>query len=67
MAFCMDYRKLNGMTIKNRFAMLVVEEIMDESLGTKFFSSLDMTSGYHEVEMGVSDECKIAFKTHQGH
>jgi hypothetical protein len=66
-AFCMDYRKLNGMTIKNRFAMLVVEEIMDESLGTKFFSSLDMTSGYHEVEMGESDECKIAFKTHQGH
>jgi hypothetical protein len=35
--FCMDYRKLNGMTIKNRFVMLVVEEIMDESLGTKFF------------------------------
>jgi hypothetical protein len=65
--FCVDYRKLNDMTIKNRFPMPVVEEILDELVGTKFFSSLDMTSGYHQVRMGASEEFKTAFKTHQGH
>jgi hypothetical protein len=44
--FCVDYRKLNGMAIKNRFPMPLVEEILDV-VGTKFFTSLDTTSGYH--------------------
>jgi hypothetical protein len=65
--FCVDYRKLNDMTIKNRFPMPVVEEILDELAGTQFFSSLDLTSGYHQVRMGSSEEFKTAFKTHQGH
>jgi hypothetical protein len=45
--FCVDYCKLNDMTIKNRFPLPVVEEILDELTGTQFFSSLDMTSRYH--------------------
>jgi hypothetical protein len=65
--FCVDYRKLNDMTIKNRFSMPVVEEILDELVGTKFFSSLDMTLGYHQVRMGEGEEYKTAFKTHHGH
>jgi hypothetical protein len=65
--FCADYRKLNDMTIKNRFPMPVVEEILDGLAETDFFLSLDMTSGYHQVRMGVSEEFKTAFKTHQGH
>jgi hypothetical protein len=65
--FCVDYRKLNDMTIKNRFPMPLVEEILDELAGTKFFTSLDMTSGYHQIRMGAEDEFKTAFKTHHGH
>jgi hypothetical protein len=65
--FCVDYRKLNDMTIKNRFPMPVVEEILDELAGTQFFTSLDMTLGYHQIRMGASEEFKTAFKTHQGH
>lgn len=48
----MDYRKLNDMTVKNRFPMPLVDEILDELSGTKNFTSLDMTAGYHQIRMG---------------
>jgi hypothetical protein len=40
--FCVDYRKLNDLTIKNRFHMPLVEEILEELAGTQYFSSLDL-------------------------
>jgi hypothetical protein len=55
------------MTIKNRFSMPIIEEILDELAGSKYFTKLDMKSGYHQVRMLAEDEFKIAFKTHQGH
>jgi hypothetical protein len=64
--FCVDYRKLNDMTIKNRFPMPLVDEILDELAGTQYFTSLDMTAGYHQIRM-KEDEYMTAFKTHQGH
>jgi hypothetical protein len=65
--FCVDYRKLNDMTIKNRFPMPLVDEILDELAGTQYFTSLDMTAGYHQIRMKEEDEYMTAFKTHQGH
>lgn len=65
--FCVDYRKLNDLTIKNRFPMPLVEEILEELAGTKYFTSLDLTAGYHQIRMGITEEYKTAFKTHQGH
>jgi hypothetical protein len=65
--FCVDYRKLNSLAIKNRFPMPIIEEILDELFGTKFFTKLDMRAGYHQIRMRVEDEFKTAFKTHQGH
>jgi hypothetical protein len=65
--FCVDYRRLNALTIKNSFPMPLIKEILDELAGTKYFTKLDMRSGYHQVRMQVGDEYKTAFKTHQGH
>jgi hypothetical protein len=65
--FCIDYRKLNEMTIKNRFPMPLVDDILDELVGTQYFSSLDMTAGYHQIRMGLEDEYKTTFKIHHGH
>lgn len=55
------------MTIKNRFPMPLIEEIMEELAGSKYFAKLDMKSGYHQVRMKPEDEYKTAFKTHHGH
>jgi hypothetical protein len=65
--FCVDYRKLNDLIVKNRFPMPIEEEILDESTCTQFFTSLDLTSGYHQIRMGEADEYNTTFKTHQGH
>jgi hypothetical protein len=52
---CVDYRKLNDLTVKNRFPMPLVEEILDKLHGAKFFTKLDMKSGYHQIRMLPED------------
>jgi len=47
--------------------MPIIEEILDELAGSKYFTKLDMKSGYHQVRMLLDDEYKTAFKTHQDH
>lgn len=65
--FCVDYRHLNAITIKNRFPLPIIEELINELAGAKWFTSLDLRAGYHQIRMRPEDECKMAFKTHHGH
>jgi hypothetical protein len=61
--FCIDYRKLDDITMKNRFPMPIIDEILGELAGTKYLAKMEMRSGYHQVRMKHEDECKTAFKT----
>ncbi len=64
--FCVDYRKLNAITTKDAYPIPRVDENLDALAGNRWFTSLDMASGYWQVEMSEKDKAKTAFVTRFG-
>ncbi|GBG87128.1 hypothetical protein CBR_g44585 [Chara braunii] len=64
---CIDYRKLNAQTIRNAGPLPHIDDLLERLGGAKFFSKLDLKSGYHQLEIRQEDCYKTAFKTRYGH
>ena len=64
--YCIDYRALNNVTVKDAYPLPNIEECLDVIGETEFFSALDMCSGYYQIEIAEEDRHKTAFITRNG-
>src|SRR5919108_412385 len=61
--FCIDYRALNRVTVKDAFPLPRIEDILEALDNAKYFSTLDLTSGYWQIKMDPESQAKTAFTT----
>jgi len=64
---CVDYRQLNKMTIKNKYPLTRIDDLMDQLHGSSVFSKIDLRSGYHQILVKADDVQKTTFRSRYGH
>jgi hypothetical protein len=67
MRMCIDFQALNKKTIKNRYPIPRIDELLDELHGAIYFTKNDLLSGYNQIKMRDEDFSKIAIRCHYGH
>ena len=67
MRMCVDYRVLNKLTVKNRYPLPRIDEMLDKVAGARFFTKIDLRSGNHKIRVHPDDTHKTAFRLRYGH
>ena len=67
MRLCVDYRALNKISIKNRYLLPRIDEMLDRLSSAKVFLKIDLRDAYHRIRIQPGDEWKTAFRTRYGH
>ena len=62
-----DYRKLNRVTVKNKYPLPRINDLFDQLKGAKYFSKINLRTGYHQLRVKEEDVPKTAFRTRYGH
>ncbi|GKD53947.1 putative reverse transcriptase domain-containing protein [Tanacetum coccineum] len=62
-----DYRELNKLTINNLYPLLRIDDLFNQLQGSRYFSKIDLRSGYHQLRVREEDIPKTAFRTRDGH
>ncbi|EKD01739.1 retrotransposon nucleocapsid protein [Trichosporon asahii var. asahii CBS 8904] len=62
--FCVDYRATNAITVKNRYPIPLIQDLLDRLSSAKVFTKIDLRGAYHLVRIRAGDEWKTAFRTH---
>ena len=66
MRMCVDYQELNEVTIKNKYPLPRIDDLFDQLKRAKYFSKIDLRSGYHQLKINENDISKTAFVTRYG-
>jgi hypothetical protein len=63
---CIDYQALNKITVRNRYSIPQIDDLLDQLKGEKYFSKIHWKSGYHQVPIESFDVWKTSFKAKEG-
>ncbi|GKB45845.1 putative reverse transcriptase domain-containing protein [Tanacetum coccineum] len=64
---CIDYHELNKLTVKIHYPLSRINDLLDQLKGSRYFSKIDLRSGYHQLRVNEEDVLKMTFRTRYGH
>src|SRR4051812_20834445 len=62
-----DFTHLNAITLKSKYPVPIIDELLDELAGACWFTKLDLKAGFHQIRLAPGEEYKTSFQTHHGH